>query len=110
MEEYLRKRQKLIIEDRAQRVDQNTTYKLSSEEHRADEILRRIRKEEGESIWGKEQLHASEQPFPGMEFLTGEYCPTPLLLVRVRNLITPLNSSRYYTFHEGLRYAEPRLS
>ena len=73
MEEYLEKRQRLIVEDRSQRVDQNTDYKLSSEERRADEILKRIRKEEGETIWGKEQLYASEQPFPGMEFLTGQF-------------------------------------
>ncbi len=72
MEEYLAKRQSLIIEDHAKRVDRNTAYKLSPEEHRADEILKRIRKEEGETLWGKEQLHGSEQLFPGMEFLTGK--------------------------------------
>lgn len=72
MEEYLAKRQSLIIEDQAKRVDRNTAYKLSPEEHRADEILKRIRKEEGETLWGKEQLHGSEQLFPGMEFLTGK--------------------------------------
>ena len=71
MEEYLAKREDLILQDRAKRVDQNASRKLSSEERQADEIIRRIRKEEGETIWGKEQLHGSEQLFPGMEFLTG---------------------------------------
>ena len=71
MEEYLAKREDLILQDRAKRVDQNASRKLSSEERQADEIIRRIRKEEGETIWGKEQLQGSEQLFPGMEFLTG---------------------------------------
>ena len=71
MEEYITKRGDLILQDRSKRVDQNANHKLSSEERQADEIIRRIRKEEGETIWGKEQLHGSEQLFPGMEFLTG---------------------------------------
>nr|VWP00298.1 Inositol-pentakisphosphate 2-kinase (EC (Inositol-1,3,4,5,6-pentakisphosphate 2-kinase) (Ins(1,3,4,5,6)P5 2-kinase) (InsP5 2-kinase) [Ganoderma boninense] len=80
MEDYLFKRQNLIIEDRAKRVDRNTTHKLSHEESRADDLLKRIRKEEGETIWGKEQLHDSEQLFPGMEFLTGKSLVDPLPL------------------------------
>ncbi|KAM5538015.1 hypothetical protein V8D89_008212 [Ganoderma adspersum] len=99
LEEYLNKRQKLIIEDRAQRVDQNTAYKLSPEEHRADEILKRIRKEEGETIWGKEQLHASEQPFPGMEFLTAR---DTILSTKVYDMLSHMPKGGLLHLHLGL--------
>ena len=75
MEEYLAKREALILEDRAKRVDHATSRAFSSEERRADEIIRHIRRAEAEVVWDPAVAvnhdHGSQQLFPGMEFLTG---------------------------------------
>ncbi|KAM5534846.1 hypothetical protein V8D89_011485 [Ganoderma adspersum] len=99
MEEYLVKRQSLIIEDRAKRVDRNTAYKLSPEENIADELLRRIRKEEGETIWGKERLHHSEQLFPGMEFLTAR---DTILGTKVYDILSHMPKGGLLHLHLGM--------
>ena len=76
MEEYLRQREQFIREDRALRPDRATASVLSSDERRADDILRSIRDTEAKDVWGQqttlEHHHGSKQMFPGMEFLTGE--------------------------------------
>ena len=76
MEEYLRQRERFIREDRALRPDRATASVLSSDERRADDILRSIRDTEADNVWGQEtsseHQHGSKQMFPGMEFLTGE--------------------------------------
>ncbi|KAI0351486.1 Metallo-dependent hydrolase [Trametes cingulata] len=74
MYSYVAQRQNLIAQDRALRVDHQTGRTVSDEERRADEILRRIRTSEAESVWSAKNParhpHGSQQLFPGMEFLT----------------------------------------
>lgn len=70
LEDYLRDRANLIDEDRALRTDRDTTKRFSSAELRADRVVRAIRVEEAETVWGVEHEDVPH-PFPGMEFLTG---------------------------------------
>ncbi|KAI0351477.1 Metallo-dependent hydrolase [Trametes cingulata] len=74
MEDYRRKREQLISEDRALRPDYSSARALASDEKKADEILRGIRATEAQSVWnGKrpvKHIHGPQQMFPGMEFLT----------------------------------------
>lgn len=74
MEEYLRERERLIAEDRSRRVDASAFGSAGDEERKADEIMRRIRTEENEIVWGPDAppIPGSMHVFPGMEFLTGE--------------------------------------
>lgn len=67
---YMEQRNRLIDDDRRLRRDWSTSKTGSILEQQADEIIRRIRAEEAESIW-KEGLPDVPHPFPGMEFLTG---------------------------------------
>ncbi|XP_006457910.1 hypothetical protein AGABI2DRAFT_114933 [Agaricus bisporus var. bisporus H97] len=69
--EYFEERDKLIGMDRALRRDSSYIQSRSVLEKEADEILRRIRAEEAESIWKEDHLDVPH-PFPGMEFLTGK--------------------------------------
>lgn len=73
MEAYLNNRQELIRRDRALRRDHSNAVKVSSEEIKADEVLRNIRAHEAKSIWGQQLKghNGLQQMFPGMEFLTG---------------------------------------
>ncbi|KAH9848879.1 Metallo-dependent hydrolase [Lenzites betulinus] len=72
MEEYLRERERLIAEDRSRRVDASAFGSAGDEERKADEIVRRIRTEENEIVWGPDAppIPGSMHVFPGMEFLT----------------------------------------
>lgn len=74
MEEYLHARERLIAEDRFLRVDADALGAASHTEKQADEILRRIRAEEHETVWGRTapEIPGAAHVFPGMEFLTGE--------------------------------------
>ena len=78
MEEYLKQRQELIARDRALRRDNTLLANLSSDELKADEVLRGIRSAEAKSVWSQqldvEHMHGPQQMFPGMEFLTGASC------------------------------------
>ncbi|ESK83975.1 cecr1 family adenosine [Moniliophthora roreri MCA 2997] len=66
---YNAKRNELITADRAARVD-HLRASLSPVEQEADQIIRKIRDLEANSIWTAD--HPSiPHPFPGMEFLTG---------------------------------------
>ncbi|EKM82473.1 hypothetical protein AGABI1DRAFT_124938 [Agaricus bisporus var. burnettii JB137-S8] len=69
--EYFEERDKLIGMDRALRRDISYIQSRSVLEKEGDEILRRIRAEEAESIWKEDHLDVPH-PFPGMEFLTGK--------------------------------------
>ncbi|KAF7778536.1 hypothetical protein Agabi119p4_2881 [Agaricus bisporus var. burnettii] len=69
--EYFEERDKLIGIDRALRRDSSYIQSRSALEKEADEIVRRIRAEEAESIWKEDHLDVPH-PFPGMEFLTGK--------------------------------------
>ena len=78
MEEYLRQRQELVARDRALRRDNAPAANFSSDELKADEVLKDIRNAEAKSVWGQqlevEHMQGSQQMFPGMEFLTGACC------------------------------------
>lgn len=82
MEAYLEKRRKLILEDRAQRIDYSDDVHPSSVETQADRIVRNIRTEEATSIWGVGSMDIRQHKpgdvatdlFPGMAFLTGFFC------------------------------------
>jgi adenosine deaminase CECR1 len=69
IQDYFSRRAALIREDRSLRRENVLLRSLTEKESRADEIVRRIRKEEEVSVWGVEH---DEFPhiFPGMEFLT----------------------------------------
>ena len=74
MDAYLKDRERLILEDRALRPDYSSSRSLAPQEANVDEIIRRIRAAEAESVWSLDRksvhLHGSQQMFPGMEFLT----------------------------------------
>ena len=70
--DYLKERDKLVDEDRRLRRDWPILQTRSAIETEADEIVRRVRMEEAQSIW-KEEHPDIPHPFPGMEFLTGEF-------------------------------------
>ena len=69
IQDYFSRRATLIQEDRSLRRENVLLRSLTEKESIADEIVRRIRAEEEESVWGVEH---DEFPhiFPGMEFLT----------------------------------------
>jgi hypothetical protein len=70
LDDYLRDRIDLINEDRALRTDCDITKHFSSAELQADQVVRAVRIQEAETIWGVEHDDVPH-PFPGMEFLTG---------------------------------------
>ncbi|KAI0672700.1 Metallo-dependent hydrolase [Trametes maxima] len=74
MEDYLSRRRDLIAQDRSLRADHFACRTASEDERKADEILRRLRASETQSIWSAQNpvkhTHGSQQLFPGMEFLT----------------------------------------
>ena len=72
LDEYHRERAQLIADDRALRIDMVNGERFSENARRADEIVRRIRKEEAKSIWAVDHDEVPH-PFPGMEFLTGTH-------------------------------------
>ncbi|KAI0695870.1 Metallo-dependent hydrolase [Cerioporus squamosus] len=71
-DEYIRERERLIAEDRGRRVDALAFARATDVEKRADEIVRRIRTEENDSVWGPNAppIPGSMHVFPGMGFLT----------------------------------------
>jgi adenosine deaminase CECR1 len=75
IDDYMMQRDALIKDDRSLRRDYMTVALRSSLEAKADEIIRKLRAKEANSIW-KEDHPEIMHPFPGMEFLTGEreYC------------------------------------
>ena len=74
MDTYLKDRERLILEDRSLRPDHSSPCSLTPQEANVDEIIRRIRTAEAESVWSLDRKsvhpHGSQQMFPGMEFLT----------------------------------------
>jgi adenosine deaminase CECR1 len=67
--DYLEKREKLIADDRALRVD-HVRANYTAAELRAEEVVRAIRAREAVSVWGVEREDVPH-PYPGMEFLNG---------------------------------------
>ena len=83
--DYLQRREKLIAEDRALRVDRvRTNY--TAAELKADEVVRAIRAREAVSVWGVEHEDVPH-PYPGMEFLNG--------MTLILRLALPLTSAYY---------------
>ncbi len=76
MDDYFHRRELLIHQDKARRVDSRRADNLSQLELQADMIVRDIRTAEAISVWGVEQdSRGDEDPthmFPGMAFLTGK--------------------------------------
>lgn len=62
----------LIGEDRFLRRDYTWAGSLTSAEMKADKIVREIRAAEATSTWNAD-YDSIPHPFPGMEFLTGNY-------------------------------------
>lgn len=67
---YLRRRDGLIAEDRALRIDHVRADSYSEAERKADRVVRSIRAKENISVWGVDHEHVPH-PYPGMEFLNG---------------------------------------
>lgn len=67
--DYLEKREKLIADDRALRVD-HVRANYTAVELKAEEVVRAIRAREAVSVWGVEREDVPH-PYPGMEFLNG---------------------------------------
>lgn len=84
MDAYLKKRDELIAQDRALRPDYASPRVLSTEEQKVDRILRNIRADEALSVWNGQlsvaHLYGPQQMFPGMEFLTGKFSVSMVLL------------------------------
>ncbi|KAI0709749.1 Metallo-dependent hydrolase [Earliella scabrosa] len=91
MEEYLRQRQELIARDRALRRDNALAANFSSDELKADEVLKGIRSAEAESVWGQqlqvEHMQGPQQMFPGMEFLTAR---ETIVRTKIFNLLSKM--------------------
>ncbi|KAG1891402.1 Metallo-dependent hydrolase [Suillus subluteus] len=68
--DYLQKREKLIAEDRAFRID-HVRANYSVTELKADEVVRSIRAKEDVSVWGVDHENIPH-PYPGMEFLNAK--------------------------------------
>ncbi|KAI0748685.1 Metallo-dependent hydrolase [Daedaleopsis nitida] len=70
---YLDARARLIAEDRSLRVDAFALEQATDAEKRADAIVRKIRAQENETVWGPDAppIPGSMHIFPGMQFLTG---------------------------------------
>ena len=74
--EYLAERERLIAEDRQLRVDALALAQATDAERKADEIVRKLRTEENETVWGPNAppIPGSLHLFPGMGFFTGAPC------------------------------------
>ncbi|KAJ8581397.1 Metallo-dependent hydrolase [Rhizopogon salebrosus TDB-379] len=68
--DYLQRREKLIAEDRALRVD-HVRANYTAAELKADDVVRAIRTREADSVWGVEREDVPH-PYPGMEFLNAK--------------------------------------
>ncbi|KAF8511122.1 hypothetical protein BU17DRAFT_54841 [Hysterangium stoloniferum] len=70
LEAYMASRADLLTKERSLRRDHIYKANMSATEAKAEEIVRRLRKEEADTIWSaiNEDI---PHPFPGMEFLTG---------------------------------------
>ena len=71
--EYFARRQALIYEDRAHRLDAHTRSP-SEDEAEADKLVRVVRAQEAVEVWGPDSnsdFSDDTHLFPGMAFLTG---------------------------------------
>jgi adenosine deaminase CECR1 len=74
LDEYFLRREKLIAEDREQRIDANHDILHLQSELNADQVVRDIRAQEATNVWGSKnnlKLEVDTHLYPGMAFLTG---------------------------------------
>ena len=92
---YLEEREQLIAQDRALRVDAHALTQASEAEKKAEEIVRRIRAKENESVWGPNapEIPGATHVFPGMAFLTGMLVPARVC-IRIKTLINLMKQKR----------------
>ncbi|KAK7033986.1 hypothetical protein VNI00_012415 [Paramarasmius palmivorus] len=83
--QYNLKRDELIRADRASRLDHLRASLLPAEQE-ADQVIRRIRAIEANSIWTAD-YPSIPHPFPGMEFLTGR---TIIVQTKLFNILSKL--------------------
>ncbi|KAG1756381.1 Metallo-dependent hydrolase [Suillus paluster] len=76
--EYLQRREKLIAEDRALRID-HVRANYTAAELKADEVVRSIRAREAVTVWGVDREDVPH-PYPGMEFLNWYDVPKDIIL------------------------------
>ena len=69
-EVYMSSRAQLLTEERSRRRDFNYKANHSPAERQAEAVIRRIRREEADTIWSAKHEDIPHV-FPGMEFLTG---------------------------------------
>lgn len=91
--DYLQRRENLITEDRALRIDR-VRANYTAAELKADEVVRCIRARETVTVWGIDHKHVPH-PYPGMEFLNGM-----MLTSRLALRLTSAYSQRYH-FADG---------
>jgi len=94
--DYLQRREKLIAEDRALRIDR-VRANYTATELKADEVVRSIRAREAVTVWGINHEHVPH-PFPGMEFLNGMILGSCLILP-----LTSTYSQRHHFTHGSLQ-------
>lgn len=93
MSDYWARRDRLILEDRAQRVDVEKLRTLSDIEAQAEQIIRQIRVEEAAAVWGVgsrsvfeyNPVEDSPNVFPGMAFLTARETVANTKLFKILN-------------------------
>jgi len=81
---YLQRREKLIADDRALRLDR-VRANYTAAELKADGVVRAIRAREAISVWEAERDDVPH-PYPGMEFLNG-------MMLVLRLVLFPLTSA-----------------
>ena len=102
--EYLAQRERLIAEDRQLRVDALASVQATDAEKKADEIVRKLRAEENETVWGPNAppIPGSLHLFPGMGFLTGPPCS----LGRLQSCFNVNHSPRDNLEHEAVQHTQ----
>lgn len=79
-------------QDKALRIDAIKQDNLSPTEAAAQQIVRVMRAEEADSVWGAEHEDV-EHPFPGMEFLTSR---SVIMKTKVFRLLHKVRPRRYF--------------
>ena len=109
----MERRADLIRADRTQRVDAKLRASSNDAELKADQLVRDIRAEEAQTVWGTEKQEMYNIPknshiFPGMEFLIG----TLSLFIFSRVVLSEgiMISSRYHHGHKIVQYCRPGMS
>ncbi|TFY61302.1 hypothetical protein EVJ58_g4596 [Rhodofomes roseus] len=91
-QEYLQRRDQLVREDRALRVDASRLASLTDVEAKAEAVVRATRAVEADSVWGTGKsifdynpIDSTPNVFPGMAFLTARETVTKTKLFQMLN-------------------------